>query len=388
MSLRADRATSVDRPVVHVIDTLEVGGAQQLLVTFADEARARGVACTVVALRHDDEQDVSTSLRRAGATVVALAGPGEQPGLATSLWRLVRLVRGLRPRVVQSHLTRSNSLVPVATRLTGTSSVVTLHSQRPGGDGNSARALWLETQVLRRLARTVVAVGDGVEHGQRERLAPRRALVVRNATPPGRQLDGDRAAVRAAVAGDADVPLVLAVGRLTEAKGYHDLLAAFEVVAASSPAVLAVVGAGELHDELHRRVTESGLAERVRLLGQRSDVPTLLAAADVYVGASHWEGLPVALLEAMAAGLPVVPAAVGDVGSVVDGSTGRLVTPRQPAQLVEALLDLLGDPAGAAALGAAGRARIEADFGVAGWFDRLLDVYDDDLRSTRSRSRA
>ena len=111
------------------------------------------------------------------------------------------------------------------------------------------------------------------------------------------------------------------------------------------------------------RIAAAGLADRFQLLGLRPDVPDLLAAADLFVLPSLWEGLPMALVEAMAAGLPVVATEVSGTRAVmVDGETGLLVPPGDVPALARAITALLCDPARAAAMGAAGRRRVETYF--------------------------
>ena len=114
---------------------------------------------------------------------------------------------------------------------------------------------------------------------------------------------------------------------------------------------------------------------RVILLGVRNDVPRLLAAGDIFVSASHWEGLPVAVLEAMAVGLPVVATSVGDVPDVVVPGTGLIVPPHQPAALATTIRTLLDDPEQGRQLGMAGRAHVVRNYAIEAWADKLLKLY-------------
>jgi len=124
-------------------------------------------------------------------------------------------------------------------------------------------------------------------------------------------------------------------------------------------------------------IAADGLGDRVALVGQRRDVAALLAAADLFVLPSLWEGLPLALLEAMAAGTPVVATAVGGVPRVVEnGVTGRLAAPGDAAGLAAAIGELLADPEGAGQMALAGQARVRATYGAPAWADRLEEIYD------------
>ena len=154
-------------------------------------------------------------------------------------------------------------------------------------------------------------------------------------------------------------PLILAVGRLKAPKDFLTLIRALgDLPPASFEAT--IVGEDLTAPDWSRRSVLSDLTGRVRLVGERRDVPQLLAAADVFVLPSTSEGLPVSVLEAMAAGLPVVASRVGGVPEQVsDGKTGLLVEPGDPNELAAALHRLTVDPSLRRRLGSAGRARAE-----------------------------
>src|SRR5262249_35846914 len=137
---------------------------------------------------------------------------------------------------------------------------------------------------------------------------------------------------------------------------------------------LFIAGDGPCRQALEQRAAAADLHDAVRFLGEISDVPGLLAQASLFVLSSVTEGISLTLLEAMARGLPVVATRVGGNGEVVvDGETGRLVPPRQPALLARTLVDLLRDPATLARFGAAGRSRVERHFDIR----RMVAAYED-----------
>ena len=158
-----------------------------------------------------------------------------------------------------------------------------------------------------------------------------------------------------------DDHLVLAVGHLYHNKGHRDLLDAIALLPPPFDRThVAIAGRGPLEEALRAHAQDLGVADRVHLLGLRADVPDLLAGADLFVLPSHQEGLSIALLEAMAAGLPIVATDVGDTSEALDlGAAGSVVPARSPARLSTAIHQLLADPAIAMALGrrAAHRAR-------------------------------
>jgi glycosyltransferase involved in cell wall biosynthesis len=207
---------------------------------------------------------------------------------------------------------------------------------------------------------------------------PARVAVVRNGVAP-RPARRGRAEVRAALGLADDEPAVLTVARLSRQKDHHTLLASVPTVLAREPrARFLWVGSGPLEARLRWAARAAGLGRSVRLLGSRDDVPDLLAAADLFVLPSRFEGLPLALLEAMAAGLPVVATRVCGTDEVVDhGRTGLLAESRDPDSLARAISAVLALPDRGAALGAAGRGRVVEAFRAARMVGETLALYGD-----------
>ncbi len=192
--------------------------------------------------------------------------------------------------------------------------------------------------------------------------------------------DLDRAAVRR-TAGVGEGPLILNVSRLVPQKGHSYLLDAARIVIDHCPdARFLLAGEGPLQDDLATAVAAHGLQDHVILAGFRPDVADLLAACDVFVLSSLWEGMPVALLEALAAGCPAIATDVGGVRDVVQsGRTGLLVPPADAGALAAAILELMRAPARARALGAAGQAWVRDEFGQATWVRRCEALYTREL---------
>jgi glycosyltransferase involved in cell wall biosynthesis len=167
---------------------------------------------------------------------------------------------------------------------------------------------------------------------------------------------------------------VLTPARLHQQKGHAYLLTAAALV---PDATFVLAGDGPLRAELEQRARELGVAGRCLFLGERADVPDLLAAADLFLLPSLWEGLPLSVLEAMAAGRPVVATAIGGTDeAVTDGVTGLLVPPRDPAAIAAAIARLRDDPGLAERLAAAGRARVEREFSSRATAERVMRIYD------------
>jgi glycosyltransferase involved in cell wall biosynthesis len=174
---------------------------------------------------------------------------------------------------------------------------------------------------------------------------------------------------------DGDPPLVVAVGRLAAPKDALTLVRALGQARAHRFRAL-LVGDGPDRLAVEAELTALGLDHAVALAGSRRDVPELLARADVFVLSSRSEGAPISILEAMAAGVPVVASDVGGVGELVaDGETGLLVPSADPARLSEALRRLLADPELRRRLGAAGRARARERFDLPAFRAAHLELY-------------
>ena len=178
---------------------------------------------------------------------------------------------------------------------------------------------------------------------------------------------------------DRATPRLIAVGRLKAPKDFLTLIRAFAALPEGSFEAL-IVGDGPDRGAVEDEIGRLGLEERVRLVGERSDVPALLADADLFVLSSRSEGLPVSVLEAMAAELPVVASGVGGLAElVVDGETGILVPPGAPEPLAAALGRLVEDRDLRRKFGAAGRTRAEALFDLAVFRRAHVELYEQQL---------
>lgn len=352
--------------IAQLIDSLTVGGAQKLQVMFARALRDRDIALTVATLYPSRFGELEAELESLGVQVVALHGRS-----LFSPLRATRLVRFLRPQsfdVLFTHLTGANILGPVVGRISGVPTIATLHSvvSLPRREG-------LERWTLSRMATCTVAVGNAVERAHKDRLRHTRCVVIPNPVEVNLPLPpAERRAMRRELIGTKEVMLV-SVGRLIPDKGYPDLLAAFAAIRRTHPKVaLVIAGAGALKEPLQAQIDSLRLRGHAHLIGLHDDVPRLLAAADAYVSSSHCEGLPLSLLEAMAAGLPVVATDVGDVRAVLVDGTGIVVPPYSPDALAESLRWVLENPERARTMGRTGQQHVRRSYGVDRWARRLV----------------
>ncbi|MFO0687461.1 MAG: glycosyltransferase [Myxococcota bacterium] len=360
------------------------GGAENMVVQLGLALKALGHAPIVVTMRE------GWMTERAAAGGLPVWIEPQRPGL--DLGWVARFARRLvreRIDVLHSHEFAMNVFGGTAAVLARVPALSTIHGKHWIAD-RQRRAI--AYRVLARLGVPVVAVSEDLAGYLASGLGIERARIrlVHNGIPmrPMPQAsEGSRAgapgegvsdpAARAALRGSVGLPetglLILAVGNLYPVKDHATLLRALPEL---GDARVAIAGRGEEEPHLRRLAAELGIESRVHLLGLRNDVDRLLAAADVFVQPSRSEGLPLAVLEAMAAGLPVVATRVGGMGeAVVDGETGLLVEPERPDILAGALRRLLGDEALRSRLGRAGRARAEAEFSVETMARRYVALY-------------
>lgn len=385
-----------ERPLVlHVITLLELGGAQQnTLYSVAHHDRDRfrvallagkGGVLDEDALRIPDaEVRLLPSLRREISPV----------GDPVALVALARAFRRMRPAIVHTHSSKAGILGRLAARLARVPRVVhTVHGwsfndtqPRPvrtlyrSLERVAARATDRIVCVSERDRETGIALGIG---------SPDRYALVRSgidlaefAPRPER-----RAAVRAALGVAEGEILVGAVACLKPQKAPLDLVEAAASARARDPRLRFVLaGDGELRGPVEERARSLGLGESFRILGWRRDVPDLLAAMDLFLLTSLFEGLPRSVLQAMSAGVPIVATAAGGTPEVVrDRETGRLVPPGRPAEAAEAILDLAADLEGRTALATAARRRIGEEFDIRGMVRRLDRLYEEILRPSTAR---
>jgi len=202
---------------------------------------------------------------------------------------------------------------------------------------------------------------------------PQKIIVIHNAIMPFDVRDVDRDAVRKRIGLHKDDVFFLAVGRLVYEKGHEFLVEAMSTVGQAGGRVVAgICGDGPLREQMTSQIAELGLQESVILLGQWDDIPELLAAADGFVLPSRWEGLPMALLEGMMAGLPVIAARVEGVEDVVEGGLHGLLVPLEsPDELAKAILQLFRDPEMRRSMGEAARKRVLESYTT----DRMCGQY-------------
>jgi glycosyltransferase involved in cell wall biosynthesis len=345
--------------VVHLVRSLEVGGLER-------------VVCDLVGLKQNLETNVvclltlgplGEALRAQGVPVQVL---GMRGGKLLTLARLAACLRSLRPQVLHCHNLIAHMYGGLVRRFCRIPHMVlTKHgAYPPTGLVTGPLNRWL-------LQRThIVAVSPEIQTvmaGLRRPGVPGSLRYIPNGISLVPYADlPPRAQARSRYGWSANSFLAVIVARLNEEKNHLGLLHAFDQVRQAAPqARLIVIGDGPMRPAIEESIRQRGLTDAVELLGERHDVPDLLAAMDAFVLSSATEGIPLTVLEAMAAGLPVVATAVGGIPQVVLAEeTGCLVPPGSPEALAAALGRLIDDPALAQRLGDAGRQRVQEHFSL------------------------
>lgn len=377
--------------LLQVIDRLADGGAETLLITLATGLDRSRFDLHVVALRPWESSQVRRRLREMDIPVTEL-----NQHTAYDIPALVGLVRYIlrhRIDIIHTHLLAADIMGRVAGFLTRRPVVSTIHNNRVDLDEEPRRRQWMERTTAHLMCRRLVVVSALLqdEITQWFRLPPNRVITIANGVDTDRWRRGpdfDRAAVKGRLAGGV-YPFVTNVARMVPQKAQHILIEAARIIGATRPDVrFIMLGGGPLEEELKALAAERGVSAQMVFAGFRPDVPDVLAASEIFVLSSLWEGMPVALLEAMAAGAASVCTDVGGVAQVIQHEkTGLLVPPGDPAALAAALLRCLDDPAYARQLGTAGQEWVEREYGMRPWVRKWEAVYLHELRRRRKGAR-
>ena len=362
--------------VVTMIDRLAPSGAEIFASSTAaelDPERFERILC----LTRPSPGYPTAALEQAGVRLVSLDRRSRLD--VWRWWRLVSLLRRERVEILHSHKFGSNVWAALISRVARVP-VFVAHEHTWSYEGQRLRR-FLDRRLVAPAAAVVLTVSE----------ADRRRMIEVERVDPGkvrflpsgvqRREPAGRRNVRDELSLPPDAPLVGTVCGLRPQKALDVLVRASARLADAIPGVrVLVLGEGPERDRLEALIEELGLASTVFLLGAwpHEDVPDFVDALDVAVLSSDFEGTPLAVLEFMGAGKPVVATAVGGVPDLIeDGVHGLLVEPGRPDALAEALATLLRDPARRDAMGAAGRERQRAEFDFAATVRRLEDLYDE-----------
>jgi glycosyltransferase involved in cell wall biosynthesis len=369
--------------ILYIIDSLNIGGAEMLLLSMLRGYQAQHHDLCVAYFTHgplyDDIRSLNIPVHR--LSTHGLADP-------RAVLRTLALIRDWKPEVVHTHLIKSDLVGQVAAALASVPvRVSSVHSINP----------WRKKRVLSAISRRIasrthafIAVTEEVsEYTMRWSGYPAHKMVVIDNGVDLNRFDPSTVApldIISALRNAPDSLLIGMIGRLQPPKGHDVLLrAAADVLAACPQIRFVIIGDGPLRPQIEAQRSALGLDDQVILTGLERDIPGALAALDMVVFPSIWEGLPVALLEAMAMQLPIVATTVGGIPDVLAGERGGLlVPPSDPPALAAALIRLLRDAELRQALGSQAREIIEKRYSAAIMQQRVLALYQSILTQPRS----
>jgi glycosyltransferase involved in cell wall biosynthesis len=369
--------------ILHLITRLPVGGAERMLVDVVrglDPARYDSLVCCIQA-----KGELAADLEKSGTALVCLERMRSKRFDWRAVRELVRLLRAQRISLVHSHQYHANLYGRLAALIAGVPAVATVHNVY------TRRKLHrrLLNRLLSRATARVVAVSEKVRHDllAYDGIAPGKVVTIRNAIDLRRiETPLTRQEARARLDIPENALAIGCVGRLEEQKGHRYLLEACASLGKDIPLRIVLVGDGRLRKELESHAAALGIAPWTSFLGTRRDVAEILKALDVYAMPSLWEGLSVAMLEAMAAGLPLVVSDVSGVGEAFgDGECGIRVPPGEAPALAAAIRLLAGEPQRRRDLGLAAKQRVAAEFDVQVMTARLASVYEQALAGRPGR---
>ncbi len=357
--------------VLHTIETGGPGGAETVLLNLAstlDGSRFR----SLVLLTEDgwlrkklQERGVPTHL------VDWQAWRDFRP-----LWAMAQLVKQENVDLIHSHLPWQNFSSCLVGRWTGRKTIVTYHGPIELAQARGLRGA-IKLRLVQNSATAVVVVCDYVGQMLKDVGFPAEKIIrIYNGIDPARFNRSGDGRVRKGIRCPEGTKLIGMVANLRRSKGYEFFMQAARKVAASIPQAR-FVAVGDIDKEIGHRLSDLaeqlGLQDRFFFLGFREDIPEVLSDLDVFVLSSVSEGFPLVILEAMAAGKPIVATRSGGPQEIVeDGRTGLLVPSANADLLAAKICELLRDPGRAAALGHAARAKAESTFGL----ERMVHEYE------------
>lgn len=361
--------------ILHLITAMPVGGAENLVLTtmrYLDPNRFSSILCCI-----RSKGVLGNEAERLGFKVVALDRMKRKRFDFQAVADIVEVIRREQVDVVHCHFFHAALYGRLAAMRAGIPSVVTAHNVYSRLKWHRRLINWWLGRSTGRIIGVSRRVGEDVllyDH-----IASGKLSIIPNGidlAPLLQMLDQRTAKERLGLSPNAQV--IGCVGRLEVQKGHHFLLEALALLRERRGDCphLVIVGMGGALDGIRQRTEALCLVDRVLLLGTRRDIPEILAALDIFVLPSLWEGLPLALLEAMAAGVPVIASAVGGIGDVLgNGRYGVLTPPSDVPALHSSIVDLLDDSEKRRALGRLGQMRAHQDYSASTMVCRLEEIY-------------
>jgi len=355
--------------VLHVIRSFEIGGAEKLVLKLASaQAASGGVVPQIASLMGIGPLREEASARGLITHVVGVGGVKYVSGMC----RILRLLKRLKPDIVHTHNFLSHvHAAPVARVLR----IPVVHTKHGRAVTSIGWAPWLRRAIYNLADRIVVVSGEtGTAFREKTGVDESKIRVVYNGIDTGGLSGPGRDDARGRLGIPSGVKVLGTVSRLDRVKDHDTLLEAFaRVVSRRKDCLLIIIGDGPERGNIERKVEALGLDESVRLIGFTDQVPLYLAAMDLFLQPSKEEGLSMTILEAMAAGLPVIATPVGGTPEVIDdGETGRLVDVGNAEKLASCIVEFLEKPDEYAVMAKNARLRVEREFTL----ERMAEGYE------------
>jgi glycosyltransferase involved in cell wall biosynthesis len=373
---------NVKAKICYLINGLSSGGAEMMLYRLLERLDREKYDPHVVILLNLDGplrkriEDLRISVRSVGF---------RSKYDFHALWKLFKIIKTIKPDILHTQLFASDIIGRIMGKYLKVPVIITsIRNSYYGGFWRDKMIQWTE----RFTDRTTIVSREAAKQFSERKVIPQEKLrVIYNGIDVDKYHHQanreDKKHKRLSIGLPVNGFLLLCVGSLTRQKGYPDLFQAFQMLLPSDCNLyLVVVGSGPMEGYIKQIVADRKLLDRVFLLGQCDKVPEIMAAADIFVLASLWEGLPGVVMEAMASQLPLVATAVGGTPElVVENETAYLVEPGQPEQLASALHKMIALPEETRQrMGKAGRVRITKHFNVDNMVKSYEVLYEDCLK--------
>jgi len=351
-----------------------MGGAENLLLQLVgrlDSTRYRSVVCCI-----GEKKEIGRQIEEMGIQVHEL-GLLKKGGYDPKIISLLRdLIRREKVDLVHTHLYHANLYGRLAAKKEKIPAIASVHN-------SYAKPRWYRHLLNRWLARTTSFITVGSEQvlddvRRLDGVPLEKLILIPNAIDTTATSTVGREKARRALGFGPEAFLIGTVGRLEEQKGHKHLIEAMAFLRSRHPNMHAViVGEGRLRPSLEKLICDQGLKEKVILTGQRSNLPDIFVALDLFVMPSLWEGLALAMLSAMAAGLPVIATDVGGVRQALDeGRAGVIIPSGDPKALAEAMSQALLNPDMLEVKARLGRERVKQKYSILSLVDQIQNLYE------------
>ncbi len=378
--------------VLHIISTNALAGTEHYLVDLIKNASS-DVDLAVVC---PPDGQLCSSLASLDLPVIQLNF--KLSNVIPTTFQLYLFLKKWHPKVVHTHLGKATLAGVIAAKFARVENVVsTLHFIKPAYVSTHSKLLYpfflIAHMVINLGITSMIAISQAVrdEAIRREKINPKKIQIIQHGTSfqPVFLSKEAKQAAKKALGFCEEIPIVITVARLEREKGHKALIMALPKILQAYPQVLLLwIGNGDLRPELEAELDRMDLSDKVRLLGFQKDIANLLSIADIFLLPAPAEPFGLAILEAMASGLPVIAINAGGPSEiVVEGVTGRLVEYR-PEAIAGAVCELLDNPEKAAAMGQAGKERCAAHFNIRRMVEQTEELYFSLLAASRVKKRA